>query len=157
MIRFTTPGENGEFAQELMLPSPHGIVGLCRLDSAGDPSMIIGGNNWTENSVMVHQWCAHPSAYSRELVRAFATYIFAPHGANRGVMLAPVREDEQATLALNVRLLGFRVACRIQDGYEIGCDMYLLEQRREDCKWLRPGLSSWRVPPEWLPHPPEVT
>lgn len=139
------------FVQNLEIPTADGLVGLCKLDEFGIVRMVICGNNWTENSGQVHQWCGAPSFYSRDLVRAFATWFFAPHGANRGVMLAPVRGDAPATLALNVRLLGFRVAYTVRDGYEVGVDMHLLEQRREECKWLAPSLSSFKIPQDWLP------
>lgn len=104
-------------------PNTRGLIGVVAYNGfCGNVcSMHIAGDgNWV----------------SREFIRAAFEYPFVQ--LKLAAIVAPVAATNNKALRFD-KHFGFREVHRVQDGWENGVDLVLLEMKREECRWLRPG------------------
>lgn len=122
------------FTQRTGYPITQDFRAIEAVDDAGEPLGMIGFDHWCPNSAQVHVALDTPAAVLPLLHKAFA-YPFIQAG--RGVLIAMVAEMNRKSLKL-AKALGFKPVHRVADGWSPGVDVWILEMRRENCRWLRP-------------------
>jgi len=99
----------------------------------GEPKLIVLFDNWTDNSVSMHQWCEHPKYFTRAMLRECFKFAFD----HKGIAIGTVRSDNPKALEVD-RKIGFTPVAVIPDVYGPGIDMHILQLRRDDCRWYKP-------------------
>ena len=91
-------------------------------------------DSWTETSAQIHWAIDKPMVLRHGFVEEIFNYLFNTCG--KEILLAGIPADNIKSLKLGVHL-GMKVIYRIGDGVKRGVDLVLMEQRKENCKWLR--------------------
>jgi RimJ/RimL family protein N-acetyltransferase len=94
---------------------------------------MVGYDGWTKNSCCMHVAIDNPIAV-RRLVKPAFEKPFVQLGL--GLVLGSVLSTNQKALEFDLNL-GFKLRLTIRDGWEKGVDMYILEMRRENCRWIK--------------------
>jgi len=123
-----------EFACHQLKYSPTAELRGLTYTSDGQPRMIVLFDNWTENTVTMHQWCEAPRYFSRSLIKESFRYAFGIGG--KEISIGLVRSDNPVALRLD-RGLGYTDVGVIKDAYGPGIDMHILQLRRDACRWYK--------------------
>jgi len=89
---------------------------------------------FTPGSAQVHI-ALDVQAALRPLLREACRYVFEQ--AKRNKVIGVIPEYNKASLRL-AKHVGLRETYRIRDGYDVGCDIVILEMTRDECRWLAP-------------------
>jgi hypothetical protein len=117
----------------LTVPISSFTRGLVALDKNNVPKGIVLLDQWTENSVMGHIAIQHPMAM-RKLPFEALDYVFNTLGKN--LFMGAIPSDNPKSLKFNQHL-GFEVVYTIEDGYDIGVDILLMQLKKENCKYIQ--------------------
>lgn len=90
--------------------------------------------NWTPNSVMVHQIITKPMLLRHGFFEEVTKYIYDTCG--RKMMIGSVPSDNPKALKLDKKI-GFEEFAVIKDGFADGVDIHLLSMTKEQCNFYR--------------------
>lgn len=110
------------------------LRGIEAVDSDGNIKGAVGFDGWLGNAAQMHVALESPAAL-RALLKPAFSYLFDYSG--KGIALGVVPSHNTRALRLDTHI-GFKVLCRLKDGYAPGDDMILLELRKEDCRFWGP-------------------
>ena len=131
MIAASTDAEIAFACRELQHHPSYEVRGITYTKD-GAPRLIVLYDGWTENSVMMHQWCEHPKYFTRAMLRECFKFAFT----HKEIVLGTVRSDNARALEVD-RKIGFEPVAVVKDVYGPGIDMHLLQLRRGDCRWYK--------------------
>lgn len=94
--------------------------------------------DWTRTSVQVHQWLSSPMLIRAGIFNEVCDYAFNETGRSQLIGLVP--GDQEKVIRFNEKL-GFKVAYRLPDGWDVGIDQVVMIGTRDD-------LSRWWTPRE---------
>jgi hypothetical protein len=108
-----------------------GLVAFNEFDELERAAVVIF-DNWTTNSVRVHQVIVRPMVIRHGWFELIAEYVF-DHG-KRKIMYGTVPSDNVKAKRLNAHI-GMTVVATLKDAISDGVDMLVYEVRREDFRW----------------------
>jgi hypothetical protein len=91
--------------------------------------------DWTKNSVQVHQAILNPMVIRHGFYEECADYIFSFAGRKKAFAL--VASDNKKALSVN-RKIGFTEITRLIDAVTDGVDYVVMELKREECRYWKP-------------------
>lgn len=109
-----------------------GARAVKAVDTTGAIRGMVLYDGWTLNACQAHMAVDSPIVWRHLLGPAFA-YPFLEAG--RGVILATIPSHNTRSVRL-ARHFGFSDVARIRDGWAPGDDLFVLQMRREECRFL---------------------
>lgn len=100
---------------------------------------VVGYNAFVGKSAQMHFATDDPAAITRRFVQAAFEFPFQQCGLD--YLLAPVNSTNEKILRFTAKI-GFKEIHRMPQGHLDGGDIVLLQMRRQECRWIKHGLST---------------
>lgn len=99
---------------------------------------VLVAQEWTHTTCIVHWVILNKFILRHGFLEEIANWLFTT--AFRTKIYAPVNSDNEASLSVCEKL-GFKEKTVLEDAYDDGVDIVLMELKREDCPyWTQPEL-----------------
>jgi len=108
-------------------------IGITAVDEKSNIMAVAAMDSWAPNSCQLHWAIDNPMVLRHGFIEELCEFVF--NTRDRGMIIGLVPATNEKAIKLN-KHIGMEEIGRVAGGYEIGCDLVIMQLHRDKCRWI---------------------